>query len=173
MHFQEVFCRYLWNGPSTLKIEEEKNIFKTIIPSNFPVEHWLWDTTLQIFFEIWPGSKNSHLLFNYSIKNHHIFKNGRTSAFIIYGGSPQKFYSTVAITHLSQGSPWPFAYCDVNAFWAFFFTFLNCCAFFVSTGPHVGHLWKNLTLGFSPKLLGGVPIHVWKPGKNFGPKSQC
>ena len=47
MHFQEVFCRYLWNGPSTLKIEEEKNIFKTIIPSNFPVEHWLWDTTLQ------------------------------------------------------------------------------------------------------------------------------
>ena len=120
--------------------------------------------------EIWPGSKNSHLLFNYSIKNHHIFKNGRTSAFIIYGGSPQKFYSTVAITHLSQGSPWPFAYCDVNAFWAFFFTFLNCCAFFVSTGPHVGHLWKNLTLGFSPKLLGGVPINVWKPWKNFGPK---
>ena len=23
------------------------------------------------------------------------------------------------------------------------------------------------------KLSGGVPIHVWKPGKNFGPKSQC
>ena len=36
-----------------------------------------------------------------------------------------------------------------------------------------GSTVKNLTLAFSPKLLGGVPIHVWKPGKNFGPKSQC
>ena len=36
-----------------------------------------------------------------------------------------------------------------------------------------GSTVKNLTLAFSPKLSGGVPIHVWKPGKNFGPKSQC
>ena len=34
-----------------------------------------------------------------------------------------------------------------------------------------GSTVKNLTLGFSPKLSGGVPIHVWKPGKIFGPKS--
>ena len=34
VHFQEVFGRYLWNGPSTLKIA----IIKTIILSNFPVE---------------------------------------------------------------------------------------------------------------------------------------
>ena len=56
-------------------------------------------------------------------------------------------------------------------FGRFFFTFLNCCAFFVSTGPHVGHLWKNLTLGFSPKLLGGVPIHVKSSEKNWSKKS--
>ena len=36
-----------------------------------------------------------------------------------------------------------------------------------------GSTVKKLTLGFSPKLSGGVPIHVGKPGKNFGPKSQC
>ena len=36
-----------------------------------------------------------------------------------------------------------------------------------------GSTVKNLTLGFSPKLSGGIPIHVWKPGKKFGPKSQC
>ena len=36
-----------------------------------------------------------------------------------------------------------------------------------------GSTVKNLTLAFSPKLSGGVPIHVGKPGKNFGPKSQC
>ena len=36
-----------------------------------------------------------------------------------------------------------------------------------------GSTVKNLTLGFSPKLSGGVPIYVWKPGKKFGPKSQC
>ena len=38
MHFKEDFGRYFWTGPSELKIE--KYIFKTIIPSNFPVEHW-------------------------------------------------------------------------------------------------------------------------------------
>ena len=31
-----------------------------------------------------------------------------------------------------------------------------------------GSTVKNLTLGFSPKLSGGVPIHVWKSGKFFG-----
>ena len=36
-----------------------------------------------------------------------------------------------------------------------------------------GSTVKNLILGFSPKLSGGVLIYVWKPGKNFGPKSQC
>ena len=36
-----------------------------------------------------------------------------------------------------------------------------------------GSTLKNLTLSFSPKLSGGVPIHVLKPGKNLGPKSQC
>ena len=36
-----------------------------------------------------------------------------------------------------------------------------------------GSTVKNLTLGFSPKLSGGVPIYVRKPEKNFGPKSQC
>ena len=36
-----------------------------------------------------------------------------------------------------------------------------------------GSTVKNLILGFSPKLSGGVLINVWKPGKNFGPKSQC
>ena len=36
-----------------------------------------------------------------------------------------------------------------------------------------GSTLKNFTLSFSPKLSGGVPIHVWKPGKNVGPKSQC
>ena len=36
-----------------------------------------------------------------------------------------------------------------------------------------GSTVKILTLAFSPKLSGGVTIHVWRPGKNFGPKSQC
>ena len=36
-----------------------------------------------------------------------------------------------------------------------------------------GSTVKNLILGFLPKLSGGVLIYVWKPGKNFGPKSQC
>ena len=36
-----------------------------------------------------------------------------------------------------------------------------------------GSTVKNLTLAFSPKLSGGVPIHVGKPWKIFGPKSQC
>ena len=31
MHFQEVFGRYLWNGPSTLKIEETKWFFFSIL----------------------------------------------------------------------------------------------------------------------------------------------
>ena len=33
-----------------------------------------------------------------------------------------------------------------------------------------GSTVKNLTLAFSPKLSGGVPIHVWKPGKILGHK---
>ena len=33
-----------------------------------------------------------------------------------------------------------------------------------------GSTVKNLTLAFSPKLLGGVTIHVWKPGKILGQK---
>ena len=33
-----------------------------------------------------------------------------------------------------------------------------------------GSTVKKLTLGFSPKLSGGVPIHVGMPGKNFGSK---
>ena len=36
-----------------------------------------------------------------------------------------------------------------------------------------GSTVKNLTFGFSSKLSGGIPIHVWKPGNKFGPKSQC
>ena len=31
VHFQEVFGRYLWNGPSTLKIEESKMHFFSIL----------------------------------------------------------------------------------------------------------------------------------------------
>ena len=33
-----------------------------------------------------------------------------------------------------------------------------------------GSTVKNLTLAFSPKLSGEVPIHVWKPGKKLGQK---
>ena len=33
-----------------------------------------------------------------------------------------------------------------------------------------GSTVKNLTLAFSPKLSGGVTIHVWKPGKILGQK---
>ena len=36
-----------------------------------------------------------------------------------------------------------------------------------------GSTVKYLTLSFSPKFSGGVSLHVWKPGKKFGPKSQC
>ena len=40
-------------------------------------------------------------------------------------------------THLSQGSPWPLALCDVNIFWAFFSSsFFECFEFVVSTGPY-------------------------------------
>ena len=36
-----------------------------------------------------------------------------------------------------------------------------------------GSTVKTFTLGFSLKVSGGLPIHVQRPGKNFGQRCQC
>ena len=39
--------------------------------------------------------------------------------------------------------------------------------------PQIGVYPEKFNIGFLAQFFLGVPTHVWKPGKKFGPKSQC